>query len=105
MGSSVTTYGPCSITICKRAGQITLKSDQLLSICPRSSNQPATFVRYVGRNAFPVRCSPNQESTACRRGTLVVSTTVQLVAQGVKIVAAMCRMPPTSCFGSSARLK
>ena len=29
MGSSATTYGPCSITICKRAGQITLKSEQL----------------------------------------------------------------------------
>ncbi len=29
MGSSATTYGPCSITICKRAGQITLKSELL----------------------------------------------------------------------------
>ena len=29
IGSFATTYGPCSITICKRAGQITLKSEQL----------------------------------------------------------------------------
>ena len=29
MGSSATTYGPCSITICKRAEQVTLKSEQL----------------------------------------------------------------------------
>ena len=29
MGRPATTYGPCSITICKRAGQITLKSEQL----------------------------------------------------------------------------
>ena len=30
MGSSATTHRPCSITICKPAGQITLKSEQLL---------------------------------------------------------------------------
>ncbi len=29
MGSSATTYGSCSITICERAGQITLKSELL----------------------------------------------------------------------------
>ncbi len=32
MGSSATTYGPCSITICKRAGQITLKSERLQDV-------------------------------------------------------------------------